>query len=1159
MRTRRPRGGTLPITIGVIAVLAVLLLALQFQGSAARQALLMSEARFQADVAAQNGMVMLQQGLSGDAVAGAAALSPRQSGDDQTVDFSVGLEPFANLDRNNLYVDVGTRVRPATGFGGKVYAKPDLSLASGQGSVSKVSLLGRSVQAPPFTARASFRAGSRDRNLAAVAPRNFEGVLQAGFPYGAYAPNGSITLTSAGSWTNPTWKDVKEDDPLTKLSGVPVRLAARSSITVTEAMPYGEARVSNTSGTVKVPGGAVGYVGRPLGPGTAFEGRLRDRLDLAFSTLQGRAYDKTGLLFGRPLSRPMDWFDLVGEGRMLDNLFTYEQATNFWFMMLPQINSKGTVIDVKLHLPLQPDQAPANPGAGQLVNGATTAGNEITKVDEEIEKVRAESTALEKVIQAILKAKADLETQKTAKVASKTALENELAPMKSEKAVLEAQLASQNKQDPKPTAAIASTQASLDAVNARISAKEAQIKAVTAEIDALTTQIAEKQKELDSHKKQAEDLNKREKDLETKRDGLTKQIKDNAGTLVEGYLGFDSSDLGPNRAREKKLDDSDKLYKANKGQTGFSYWRLIKKLVGAFFGAIKAIFEDFPTIKVKIDLYFFSFTIILPDFAALPDWLASLPNKFLKAMLGMVEDIITETVTLVHLGHEGPAFRLNSSTTFLTDKAFTVPAGRTFRLQKNLQVNQNIWVQKGACLVVDGNLDVLGDPKELAPVVGSLLRTGILFVEEGATVVVGGHLNANQVTVTGPGGKVRGITSAILCRGDVKIHNGTKPGITFADLFEYIFESKETGDALELFIYRIAPNLAKLPVLGPFHARKPYFSTYPTAFRIIIVPPLPPIVYPTFEPIGQNINNAIFRTLSYFFAVHLNLTLGENFMTCSDFWKIGENRVAILPKALSGAAVEGMRSAVQKIKSKFDALLNLSFDNVKNFVEDAVEEVAKVFLREHLPKLLVKVGTQMLLSFVPFGDIANSVFQPILDAIFEAILTGDGYASALGLTPAQDAVDPAFAEAEQVSTTKDRLFFAEVPGILIYSGGRMDLDSGRNLTIGGKTISSAGASMAAGLFVANGVCDLDVDYTIGAAISLTQDVRAKRLLYYAPFTSASIYLPKNMGRGGTNITSLDNFWEHSVKWQYGPDNDSGESFDIPEKPGYFPLVRSWQQ
>lgn len=1157
MRPQRPRGGTLPLTVGVIAVLAVLLLALQFQGSAARQALLMSEARFQADVAAQNGLVLLQQGLSGAPVAGALTL--RASGDDKTVDFSAGQDPFGPLDRGNLFVEVGGHVRPASGFGGKVYAKPDTSLLSGSGAVTRPGIHGRSVNAPPFTARADFRASSRDRNLAAVAPRNFEGVLQAGFPYAAYAPNGSITLTSASSWSNPVWPDLEDEaDPKQELTGIPVRLGARSVITVSESMPYGEARVSNATGTVKAPGGAVGYLGRPLPTGTLYTDALSSRIDSAFTALEGRAYDKTGLLFGRPLSRPMDWFDLVTEGRTLDNLFTYEQATNFWFMMLPQVNSKGTVIDVKLHLPLQPDQAPPNPGAGQLVNGSTTAGNEISKVDAELDKVKSESQALEKVIQEILAAKADLESQKRAKEAQKAPLDSQMATLQTEKSNLEKTLADLNKQDPKPAAQIATTQASLADVNARIAAKQKEIDAVKAEIDALAKKIEEKQKELDSKKKDAEELKKREEELETKRNNLANQIKDNAGNLIEGYLGFDSADLGPNRDREKKLDQTDKLYKLNRGQTGFSYYRLIKKLFGAFFKALKTIFEDFPTIRVKIDLYFFSFTIILPDFPAIPDWLASLPGKFMKAMIGMVEDIVTETVTLVHLGHEGPALRLSSSSTFLTDKGLTVPAGRTFRLRKNLQVNQNIWVQKGACLVVDGNLDVLSDPKEIAPVVGSLLRTGILFVEEGGTVLVGGNLTANQVTVTGPAGKVRGITSAILVKGTIHVHNGMKPGITFSDLFGYVFKSDDVAEALETFTYRIAPNVAKLPVLGPFHARKPYFATYPTAFRIIIIPPLPPIVYPTFEPVGSNLNNQIFRTLSYFYAVHMNLTLGENFMTCSDFWKVGENRVLILPKALSGAAVASIQGMVQKIKTNFDRLLNLSFSDVKSFVSDAVENVAKVFLKNHLPKLLVTVGTQMLLSFVPFGDVANSVFQPIIEAIFASILTGDGYATALGI-PVDGGSESAFGQIEEFAGTRDRLFFAEVPGVLMYSGRRIDMDGGRNITIGGRTISTAGQSMAAGLFVANGVVDLDVDYTLGAAISLTSDVRMKRLLYYPPFTQASLYLPKDMGDGGTNITSLDNFWEHSVKWQYGSDNDTGESYDIPEKPGYFPVVRSWQQ
>lgn len=1152
---RRPRGATLPITLLVCALLGILLVSLQYQGSAARQALVMTEARFQADVAAENALVLLQQGLSGDPVPGGPVVHDSDTG--RKLDFRVGTDPFARFEPFDLRVEAEALVRPSGNFGGAVFRQPDLALLVGDEARNPETLEGRTVPTVPFAARANLRPRSGDGNLAAAAPRQFDAALQAGSPLGAWAPEGEISLLSARSWTNPRWKDLDDRaDPVTKVSGVPVRLEARTKITVAEPMPYGEARVSNASGTVKVSGGALAAVGRLPHGGPEAASRLRDRLESAFVALQGRCYDKTGLIFGRPLSKPMDFLDLVG-GKPLDNFFTYEQATNFWFLALPQVSIQGLLVDLKLHLPLQPDQVSSGSTAADLAKEGAAAGAQIWELDQQLEKNRQDTQALQALLQPLEQAKKALEAQRPAKQEARSNLERQLARLQEEKSDLDRRLSELQGRDPKPDQEIARLQRQSQAKEAEVDRARIALRGAAEELAALEREVLEKERELESKRSQAEGLRAQQQTLERRKQEQVDRIQQDARSFIEGYMGLEPDGVGPDRKAEKEVARKDSRYRSDLGQLGHAYARLLKKLFSAFIRAVEELFSDFPMIEVHIDLYFFSFDIKLPDLTRIPSWLAGLPRRLLNVVLNLAKNLVTQTVTLVHLGHGGPAIQLADSSVFLVDKTLTVPAGRTLRLQRNVQVNSNVWVQQGACLAVDGDLTLLGDPKEYAPVVGSLLRTGILFLEEGASVVVGGDLVANQLTVTAPGGKVKGITSAVLCRGSVRIRNGTKPGITVPDLVEYLSGSGAAPDILRTVIQEVAPNLAKIPSLGPFHVRKPYFATYPTAFRILVVPPVP-VVYPTFEPSGTNVNNTLFQVLSYFYALHLNLTLGENFVPCSDFWRIGENRVPILPKALSGAVVGPMRGFADTIRNLLQPLGNLSERDLERIIDLNVHQVAQKFLTTHLPRLLTAVGTNMLVSIVA-GDIAATVIRPLLEPILDTIFTADGFANSLGIIPEISGVSPAFRFIEDLSVTKDRLFLAETPGVLVYAARRLDIDGGQDIRFFGKTLRTAGPSMAAGLFVAGDVCDLQTDYTIGAAVSLRQDVKAKRLLYYPPFTSASLYMPRFMGAGGTGLTRLDSFWELSLQYRYGPDNDSGESFDIPQKQGWFPLTRSWSR
>lgn len=243
------------------------------------------------------------------------------------------------------------------------------------------------------------------------------------------------------------------------------------------------------------------------------------------------------------------------------------------------------------------------------------------------------------------------------------------------------------------------------------------------------------------------------------------------------------------------------------------------------------------------------------------------------------------------------------------------------------------------------------------------------------------------------------------------------------------------------------------------------------------------------------------------------------------------------------------------MESAWNSLKNFDFSNLPGMVEDFATNVAPNMIKDYLPKLLTSVLTNMVTSVLPFMD-AVPLLDQLLGATIGAAMNaafdkGSGSGSFSGLADASTSV---WGKAQNLISDTNDLRAAEVPGVLVYANS-ITMGDQVGPTVAGRSFYNPGTTQCFGLFVARGSCDLRTDYTIGAAASLNGSVTAKNLLYYPPFTTCSVYLPKNMGFTGGNP---DRFWKQAFNIKYGSDIDSNQSIDLPEKPRYYPVMEAWQ-
>ncbi|GMU53051.1 MAG: hypothetical protein AMXMBFR33_21970 [Candidatus Xenobia bacterium] len=516
-------------------------------------------------------------------------------------------------------------------------------------------------------------------------------------------------------------------------------------------------------------------------------------------------------------------------------------------------------------------------------------------------------------------------------------------------------------------------------------------------------------------------------------------------------------------------------------------------------------------------------------------------SKVFEKILGILGDLVTgdfeglanQFLHRVRVVHFGP--KDNKTTFNITDGSFdcpatlNVPSGRALRFDGNLTVRGDLWIQKGGSLTVNGDLTLISPL--VAPSDDLLTPQGRLCLEEGATVLVSGDFTcagspeAGSVLVAGPVNQVHPVTSGLLVQGDVTIPYGVYPAMTLDGLATLVPALAEASTALTT----VSSNLAK--AAGPFHRRKPYFARYATTFQIVKWP-FPPAIIPMAVPLPtpKNVLNPMFSSIATIYQVQLNLVLGENFVTFTDWWILGKGVVPMLPK-VDPAALAGLSSLSLPVLPEPEDVV----DYVKDYALDAGKDM--------IADLMSKVVTSLIQSQLGFpmslvGDFAGSAVAELTKWVTEA-----DDAQKLGGSGGKMALDSL---ADQIESLLNggavKPLLAECTGVLIYSGGDLRVNS-----------SGLVVPVAVGFLVARGNVSCSTEYLVGAATSETGSVTARNLLYVPEFTRISLYLPRN----NPNLVDTGLGWlDWALEPAYGKEFDSQQSVEIgPARP--HTLTDSW--
>lgn len=514
-------------------------------------------------------------------------------------------------------------------------------------------------------------------------------------------------------------------------------------------------------------------------------------------------------------------------------------------------------------------------------------------------------------------------------------------------------------------------------------------------------------------------------------------------------------------------------------------------------------------------------------------------SKVIGNMLGLLLDTITgdfeniakrlsADVRLVHFGpsDQVPVFEFGS--TFKTKSTVTVPRGRTLRFRGNMEIQGDLWLQRGSVMAVHGNLQVKA-PSPPSPT-DQYPPSGRVFLEEGSTLVVHGNFACEgsprfgSIMAGGEPGEIHPLSAAILCDGSVSIPYGIFSGAALDDVVGL--------DLLENLLLplmqTVAPNVAK--IAGPFHIRKPYFAKYATTFQLTIIPPTifnPPIPIPTPVPLPKdNILVVAFRVLSLAYTGTLNASLGENFYTRADWWIFGDGVVPMTTKISPAKFAEALQDLVGALdKSVLDGFSDVD-EKVKKAAETFLGKALSWAAKEAIQKLVSEVAVALL----PGGGSAlSSLMNTLLDQIskeekgleelfddFVKSLTNDVKA------PVQKILDRLKALTQLVDPDE---YVREHSGILVYAG--------QNLVIGNQ------AKLAAGMLVAQQDLQCEAELTIGTLFSRNGSIKARKVLFYPYFNQASLYLPQ---------ATPSDWLGRALETDYGTDFDSGKSVQVGPPP-----------
>ena len=510
-------------------------------------------------------------------------------------------------------------------------------------------------------------------------------------------------------------------------------------------------------------------------------------------------------------------------------------------------------------------------------------------------------------------------------------------------------------------------------------------------------------------------------------------------------------------------------------------------------------------------------------------------------------EALAPQVRLVHYGRRdhdcgstngssvSPADFTWDNNVFTSISTWTVPQGRTLTYSGDMNIQGGLWLQRGSAMKVTGNLNVQGS--SLNP----MSPKGRVFLEEGAVLEVGGNFSCEgnkvvgSVLVASTPGEVHPVSTAILCQGNVYIPYGVYSGSTIPEMLTWLDTKPglsgigKANEALNPLATFLAPNLAKMA--GPFHTRKCYFATYATTFQLFIIPILQ-VPIPTPIPLPhKNVWVPIFKGLTQLYSATLNFSLGENLYTQADWWIFGTGVVPMVPKL-------GLEQATHIFSGLSLPSISLPDPNkIGDFVKDhykaVLEGVAKKLAEKVISQILTQIAAAVANQLGGGGlmvaalDVLVGTLIDEIDKLIEESMGQDDMLSGLG----EDALDYLRSKIEsELASLLDDAFMRENAGALIYSGQKLNIGY-----MGDGSAASLTPAMSAGMFVAAGDIDMNVDYTCGTVLSLNGNIKMKNFLYNPYFSRASLYVPKS---------SESDWVTRGFEFLYGKSYDSGQARDI---------------
>ncbi|MFA7483635.1 MAG: hypothetical protein WC314_24260 [Vulcanimicrobiota bacterium] len=478
---------------------------------------------------------------------------------------------------------------------------------------------------------------------------------------------------------------------------------------------------------------------------------------------------------------------------------------------------------------------------------------------------------------------------------------------------------------------------------------------------------------------------------------------------------------------------------------------------------------------------------------------------------------------VVHLGGVDPEWSWGSGKIEMKAN-LTVPPGRTLKIAKpNLTVNGDIFLQRGALLVVDGNLtvnrpaswsdfkgvdasDIPGYPK------------GRVTMEEGSALVVTGDLSINggsfhegSVQICSSYGPSRAMTRLIQAGGDITTRYGLSPVVTVGDLVDELAGDLKflKGFNDEFFVpllEDVYPVLGKLPKVGAWQSRPAWFAKFATTIEYFPFlatfgagGPWPiPLPY-------ENCLRKVFHYVSIMYSAELNAMVGENLYTQSTFWFFGRGVTPVLLKVYPGLIKDDFKDL------KWEKIVAKSFgDQALRFLRDDMPKFA-VNVVQNLISEIVKAMVKSLIPFRPptcggeGSDPAESI-EKMVENFFKNTLKNFGSLAAISLERAllrmkNEIYDHLNSGSDKYSLKR------QLPGIAVLAGN--------NLKVG-----VDGGILASGLFVAAGDVTMDCDETVGTVISTGGHVRVEKFFHYPYFDRISVYEPKQNVSIWENVATI---------------------------------------